>query len=168
MKSSKNLYDATFIDPLYRPYQTDYNFSPYKHPGVINTGYPQVDPYRRHLGWGQIHRSQHEGICPPGFRPGDKNLCYPDEPESYGLFYSDTYDKNMLNYANSKYPYNADVCDYNRFMGDKPSCNGKLTNDCKSINTNNDKLNKRIFDINGCDPIKAAYEYANCITSNFW
>lgn len=98
--------DPAYIDPLYRPYHTDYSKSPYRRPYVPNTGYPLIDPYRRRMGWGQIFRSQHEGICPPGFRCAGRNLCIPLEPESWGMFYTNENTKPLLQYSNGKIPYN--------------------------------------------------------------
>lgn len=99
-----------FIDPLYRPYHTDYSKSPWIHPYAIPTGYPLVDPYRRHLGWGNNYRSQHEGYCHPGWRVGKHNQCIELEPESWGMFYTDEYSKPLLKYSNCKIPYNQDLC----------------------------------------------------------
>lgn len=99
-----------YIDPLYRPYHTDYEKSQWRFPHVIPTGYPLVDPYRRHLGWGNTFRSQHEGYCPPGWRVGKHNHCVPLEPESWGMFYTDEFTKPTLQDSNNKIPYNADLC----------------------------------------------------------
>ena len=154
--------NPAYIDPLYRPYHTDYSKSPWKFPAVINTGYPLVDPYRRHLGWGQIHRTQHEGICPPGFRSGGRNLCIPLEPESWGMFYTNENTKPLLKYSNGKIPYNADACE---------PCKWKDTNNsatrCRGVDYSGNKLAERILGANGYDD-KERIRHAECYSKNFW
>jgi len=100
-----------YIDPLYRPYYTNYNKSPYVHPSAIPTKYPYIDPYRRFMGKGLIHRTQYNALCPPGFEPGIHNECVPLQPESWGTFYTkDSETITPLMYSNDKIPSNVDVC----------------------------------------------------------
>jgi len=127
-----------YIDPLYRPYHTDYSKSPLRSPSAIPTKYPLVDPYRRHLGQGNTFRSQHEGICPPGYRTGQRNMCIPLEPESWGMFYTNEYTKPLLQYSNGKIPYNQDLCS---------------TQDILIANGHDDKNRASV---------------ARCISANFW
>lgn len=151
-----------FIDPLYRPYHTDYSKSPYKFPYVINTGYPLVDPYRRRMGWGQIFRSKQEGICPEGFRSAGRGLCIPLEPESWGMFYTNENTTTPLGYSNCKIPYNASPCEpckYKYGPWTKTVCGGS-----------DDEANReaqRILGANGYDD-RERVRQANCVTENFW
>lgn len=101
-----------FIDPLYRQYETDYSKQWTKFPNMIDPQYPIVDPYRRRLFWGNTHRTQFEGYCPPGyFCAGRHNYCKQMEPEGWGTFYNtNCQSKCLLEYANGKMPYNKSVC----------------------------------------------------------
>lgn len=155
--------DPSFIDPLYRPYQTDYSKSPYLHPGVINTGYPLVDPYRRFLGRGLNHRSQHEGICPPGYRSGARNECILLEPESFGMFYTNEYSKTMLDYSNCKMPYNADACNFKNMN----SSNGAWQCNASPAYEKAKVLEQDVLGMNGYDN-KYPEKIAKCMTQYFW
>ena len=106
MSNQLPLGHPNFIDPLYKPYHTDYSISPLKFPQAINTPYPLVDHHRRHLGKGLNFRSQHAGICPPGYIVGQNNMCLMTRPLR-GTFYTNkTFTKQPLEYSNDKIPYN--------------------------------------------------------------
>lgn len=99
-----------YIDPLYRPYHTDYSKSPYRSPNPIPPKYPLVDPARQHLGWGNAFRSQHEGYCPPGWYMDKHNYCIPEEPESWGTFYKkESQTKIPYKGANGDRAYNREL-----------------------------------------------------------
>ncbi len=125
-----------YIDPLYRPYHTDYSKSQWRFPHVIDTKYPLVDPYRRHLGWGNTYRSQHEGICQPGWRIGKHNHCVPLEPESWGMFATDEYVNTPLEYSHGKIPYNANLCNDNSYLVANGYDNANVTDVARCHNAN--------------------------------
>lgn len=156
-----DLKNPAYIDPLYRPYYTDYSKSPLIHPYAINTKYPLIDPYRRRLGLGMTFRSQHEGICPAGYRSAGRNLCIPLEPESWGTFYTNDNVPRTFEYSNCMTPYNADKCD---------PCRWKKTNKdqlCDTIDNSDGKLTSHVYGMNGYDN-KERVRQANCVTQNFW
>lgn len=135
-----NIHDPKFIDPMYRPYQTNYSKSPLRFPNVINSPYPIVDPYRRHLGKGQTFRSQHEGYCPPTWMKTNRNKCVKMEPEAWGTFYTEAGNPDkLLKYSNNKIPSNADMC-------------------CDS---------SKIAEANGWND-NLRINMASCIKTNFW
>jgi hypothetical protein len=102
------LFEPDFVDHMYTPYEklnndkTPIAFYKTHEDGIVrnvltrdqlkfshveDTPYPLVDPYRRRLGEGLRFRSQHEGICPLGWKIGENQYCHPIEEESEGLFY---------------------------------------------------------------------------------
>ena len=78
--------DPLFVDPLYAQYQKSQGECK-RFPLTALSPYPIVDPYRSRLGWGSRFRSQHNGICPPGYVLGKHNMCYPIN-EEIGTFYT--------------------------------------------------------------------------------
>lgn len=120
--------DSRYIDPLYRPYHTDYSHFPFHSANTNDTQYPLVDPYRRHMGFGLNFRSKHDGYCPQGWTMGEHNQCLKNE-EEVGNFYTNKRTKCLNKHSNNKIPYNENLCSTNDYL----SYNGK----------NNDTLIKR-------------------------
>src|SRR3989344_3470506 len=98
------LNSPNYIDPLYRPYYSDYSKSNLQFPYAIPSKYPMVDT--RRFRRGNAFRSKHDGICPPGYFLGANNMCIPEEPESFGMFYTDAYSTEPLE-CSDKQPYNS-------------------------------------------------------------